>query len=353
MRNHMNELDQLIEKFWTGRTTDTENQQLLQLLEQQGGDLRQRIRDEFDRRQLTPGETIGQEKAQRLLEQIHTRYGIDQTAPPRISWLRRSWKGAAVAACLLLVTGVLVFQQKRSLVETPLAPIAKAAPAKLIRVNNNTDTLMTVALKDGSVIQLQKNSGVSYYEPFINDRRDVSLSGIAMFKVAKDKDRPFSVYAGGTITRVLGTKFLVNTSGGPKVTVRLLEGSIAVETRPASGAKDQAIVLKTGEEIAVNQLDHSYTVNTVIPAENGKGATPKKYNSGLAFNKEPLRLVFRKIGARYGIDISYDPKEMTGLNFTGTFLRSDELNSVLATICNVNDLSFKQEGDTVRITRLH
>jgi transmembrane sensor len=353
MRNHMNELDQLIEKFWTGRTTEAENQRLLHLLEQQGADLRQRVQDQFDKRELSPDETIGEEKAQRLLEQIHTRYKIDQPAPPRISWLRRSWKGAAIAACLLIVAGVMVFQPKRSGIGTPSAPIAKAAPARLIRLSNTTDSVMTIALKDGSVVQLQKKSGLSYYEPFINNRRDVSLSGVAMFKVAKDKDRPFSVYAGGTITRVLGTRFLVNAGGGPRVTVRLLEGSIAVETKPASGAKDQAILLKTGQEIAVNQLDHSYTVNTITPAGNNRSIAAGKDNTGLAFNKEPLRLVFRKIGTTFGINISYNPDEMTGLYFTGTFLRSDEPNSVLATICNVNDLSFKQEEDTVRIARLH
>ena len=349
----MNELDQLIEKFWTGRTTEAENRRLLQLLGQQDGDLRQRNQQEFGEKELSPDEKMGEEKARQLLEQIHARYDIDQAMSPRLPWLRRNWKGLSVAACLLILAGIALFQPKRPLSGPAASPVAAVPPARLIRLTNTADTAMTIALKDGSIIQLQKNSGVSYYEPFINDRRDISLSGIALFKVAKDKTRPFSVYAGGTITRVLGTQFVVNASAGAKVMVRLLEGSIAVETRPATGPDEKAILLKAGQEIAVNRLDHTYTVNTVAPGRNNAvpAASARRNIPGLAFAKEPLNRVFRKIGDRYGITITYDPKEMQGLYFTGTFLPSDEVNSVLATICNVNDLTFKQEGNTVLISR--
>jgi ferric-dicitrate binding protein FerR (iron transport regulator) len=348
----MHELDQLIEKFWTGRTTEAENQRLLELLEKEGDDHRQRILAAFGREDLLAEHKIGEEKARQLLTQIHTRYDIDQSAPPRIPWLRRYGRTAAVAACLLVLAGVALIRNKRPVTSPTINTVAQAAPARLIQLSNTSDTTMTVALKDGSVIQLQTKSGISYYEPFINDRRDISLLGTALFKVAKDKARPFSVYAGGTVTRVLGTRFVINAGNGPKVTVRLLEGSIAVIPRQSPGPAEKEILLKTGQEIAVSRLDHSYTVSTVPPAVNNT-ARDHRDDHGLAFNKEPLKQVFRKIGSTYGITFSYDPKEMNGLYFTGTFLRSDELNSMLATICNVNDLSFEREGDTVRIKKLH
>ena len=350
----MQELDPLIEKFWTGRTTEAENRLLLQLLQQREEEHRQKMQDEFGRVDLSPDQAIGEERARQLLEQIHARFSIGQPAAPRISWLRRSWKGVAVAACLLIGSGVFLLRDKQPLPINAAAPVAAVPAAHLVRFSNSSDTVMTIGLKDGSVIQLQKNSGISYYEPFIDNRRDISLSGVALFKVAKDKDRPFSVYAGGTITRVLGTRFLVNAGTGAKVTVRLLEGSIAVETRPAADAGSKAILLKTGQEIAVNKVDHSYAVSTVIPAGNNRAnASRRNDNPGLAFNKEPLKQVFRKMGESYGVTISYDPTEMDGLYFTGTFLKTDELISVLSTICNVNDLTFKQEGDIITISKLH
>jgi len=350
----MQELDQLIEKFWTGRTSEVENQRLLELLEQQGVEHQQRTRRAFDKEEgLSPEQNIGIEKARQLLTQIHARYDIHQPAPPHISWLRRYGIGTAVAACLLVLAGMAVLKNNRPVSMPATSPVAKVTPARLVRLSNTSDTVITVTLKDGSVIQLQTNSGISYYEPFINDRRDISLLGTALFKVAKDKTRPFSVYAGGTVTRVLGTRFVVNAGAGPKVTVRLLEGSIAVEPRQSSGQAAKGILLRTGQEIAVSRLDHSYTVTTVTPVVNSTAAANHRQDQGLAFNKEPLKQVFRKIGSAYGITFSYDPKEMNGLNFTGTFLRSDELNSMLSTICNVNDLFFERDGDTVRIAKLH
>jgi len=347
----MKELQLLIDKFWAGQTTEAENQRLLQLLDTQGGELRQQIQAEFGRRESASGELIKDEKAQQLLAQIHARYHIQQPAAPRLPWLRRSGKGLSVAACLLILAGIALFKPTKPVSNPAQSTVVAApSPAKLIQMSNTSDSTMTVVLKDGSIIQLQKNSGVSYYEPFISNRRDISLSGIALFKVAKDKARPFSVYAGGTITRVLGTQFLVNASGAGKVMVRLLEGSIAVETRAADKPEEKAILLKAGQEIAVNKMDHSYIVSTT-PAIRNNGVPARKDSPGLAFTKESLTRVFRKIGASYGITINYDPKEMQGLYFTGTFLPSDELNSVLATICNVNDLSFKQEGKTVLISR--
>jgi ferric-dicitrate binding protein FerR (iron transport regulator) len=350
----MQELEQLIEKFWTGRTTEAENQRLLQLLEHDGGEHRQRILEVFGQENGSPDGKIDEERARRLLDQIHTRYNIGRAQPLRLPWLRQYRTAIAVAAVLFIGAGIALFQQQRPAIAPAKTPVVAAQPARLIRLSNTSDSAMTISLQDGSMVQLQKNSGISYYEPFINSRRDISLLGAALFKVAKDKSRPFSVYAGGTVTRVLGTRFLVNARGDHKVTVRLLEGSIAVQPQQTSGkGEEKGILLRTGQEIAVNQLDHSYTINTVPPAGNDRAPHAKKDNSGLAFSKEPLKQVFRKIGTAYGITFSYDPKEMDGLYFTGIFLRSDELNSVLATICNVNDLSFKQEGDTVRISRLH
>jgi ferric-dicitrate binding protein FerR (iron transport regulator) len=351
----MQELDQLIEKFWTGQTTEAENKRLIQLLQQQQENYRQKMQDEFGSTDESPVQKLDPEKARQLLLQIHSKWNIGQPSPSGLPWLKRSWRGIAVAACVMILAGGLVLRSGRKPSVSLAPPVASVSLPRLVRLVNSSDTVQYITLKDGSVVQLQRNSGLSYYEPFINNRRDISLSGAALFKVAKDKAMPFSVYAGGVVTRVLGTRFRINADTGIKVTVRLLEGSIAVETRQASAAGSQAVLLKVGQEIAVDRISRSYIVSTIPSAGDNLAGTPRKKedNTRLIFSKEPLQEVFRKVGTVYGIKLSYHPEEMNGLFFTGTFLKSDELDLVLSTICNVNDLSFKKEQDNIIISKLH
>ena len=63
----------------------------------------------------------------------------------------------------------------------------------------------TIELPDGSKIWLNQNSTLEYKKNF--EKRIVYLEGEAFFDVAKDKSRPFEIYAGKSKTTVLGTSF--------------------------------------------------------------------------------------------------------------------------------------------------
>jgi len=84
----------------------------------------------------------------------------------------------------------------------------------------------SVALADGSVIDLNACSSVRVrYSPA---KREIELlRGQALFRVAKDRTRPFEVLSGQTRVLATGTQFDVyrRTSG---TTVTVLEGSVAV-----------------------------------------------------------------------------------------------------------------------------
>lgn len=74
---------------------------------------------------------------------------------------------------------------------------------------NTTDTPQQLVLQDGSELKLFGNSMISYYEPFIDNKRNITLIGKADFKVAKDKTKPFTVFSGDISTTALGTRFTV------------------------------------------------------------------------------------------------------------------------------------------------
>jgi len=93
------------------------------------------------------------------------------------------------------------------------------------------DTPHEVVLPDGSAVDLNRNSRVSFLQ--FRDRRSVSLAGgEAFFQVTHDESRPFSVQANeGTIT-VVGTRFNV-WRDDRRVVVTVLQGAVRVEHNTA------------------------------------------------------------------------------------------------------------------------
>ena len=108
----------------------------------------------------------------------------------------------------------------------------------------------TVSLPDGSSIHL--DVGTRLTVAIDAQRRRVELlAGRAMFEVAHDASRPFSVSAAGSRTTALGTRFQVERERD-EVVVMLAEGAVAVESERA-GRKTHAWreQLRPGEELRV------------------------------------------------------------------------------------------------------
>ncbi len=108
----------------------------------------------------------------------------------------------------------------------------------------------TVALEDGTQVDLNTASRLEI--DFDRRTRAVRLlRGEALFKVARDAQRPFVVEAGGTTVRAIGTAFNVRVRN-QVVEVTVTEGVVAVEKdRIAAGS---AAVAAAG---TVNRVDLS------------------------------------------------------------------------------------------------
>ena len=76
-----------------------------------------------------------------------------------------------------------------------------------ISVLRGSKTQMTLA--DGSKVWLNAGSTVKYGNNYNKQNRDVFLEGEAYFEVAKNRKKPFNVFAGGIVVHALGTIFNV------------------------------------------------------------------------------------------------------------------------------------------------
>ena len=140
------------------------------------------------------------------------------------------YRWAAVAAALFLVCIGYRFLTSKTKTVAPVAVahVDKATGRKQWWRDevNQGERSEHLSLNDGSQVELAVGSRIHCLDSFATDKRDVYLSGSAVFKVEKDATRPFTVYAGHLHVTVLGTVFKVTGAdeARKKMEVHLLSG---------------------------------------------------------------------------------------------------------------------------------
>ncbi|WP_460941591.1 FecR family protein [Spirosoma daeguense] len=352
----MEEINHIVDKFWAGTATDAEKQRIIRQLTQDEQTWQASLRNEFDQNLQRTEKPLTDSQSSLVLARLHRQILGNETLHP-VSVFRRNWMVWAAAAMLVLVGGWLTYQYTSESPTTPIVAQQRSSqPWQLTRKTNTGNTVMNVALMDGSTIKLQPRSSVSYYEPFGKPSRNISLTGDALFTVAKDPNHPFVVLANGFTTTALGTQFWVRAAKSENVSVQLLEGRVVVRATPESGLSMTDTYLKPGQEFTVDRKTKQIRVEpmaqpatpTVQVVTTKPVPTPVSW---LRFSKEPLANVLTEVGKRYNVQIEVDPADVQGLSFSGTFIPSDSLRVVLGAVCSMNNLSFKQEPDKIIISK--
>jgi ribosomal protein L27 len=146
-----------------------------------------------------------------------------------------------LAATLLLISG-LVWKVRSTFNDVPLEYEKQVSRAKtsLKEKINTTKAPQTIVLKDGTTVKLKPGSKLSYSD-FSADKRVVYLNGEGFFNVTKDSTKPFLVYAGQIIVRVIGTRFnVVSATGKAKSNVSVTSGKVMVYAQGKSENSKEA-----------------------------------------------------------------------------------------------------------------
>ncbi|MBH0113449.1 FecR domain-containing protein [Novosphingobium sp. YJ-S2-02] len=157
--------------------------------------------------------------------------GSDRRGTVRLGRRQMAW--AAIAAVLVAVVTL-------SLLLRPLAPE---------RYETRLAETRLITLPDGSQVTLAPASTLEVR--FADAQRRVALTrGEAFFDVVHDASRPFTVEAGPSRVRVLGTKFDVNFTD-QSVRVAVLQGKVEVAHPGRDGGPLRATRLRAGERTEV------------------------------------------------------------------------------------------------------
>lgn len=149
------------------------------------------------------------------------------------------WAVAAVIAALLAIGSVSVYFNTGTF-----------SKSEFHVVENATANLKEIQLPDGSTVELEPSSKITYADNF-KENRQLKLSGTAFFNVREDKNHPFSVQCSKATTTVLGTSFTVaEEEQGKLVRVRLYNGSVRMNV----AGETKNWILAPGNEFVLNDM---------------------------------------------------------------------------------------------------
>lgn len=291
--------------------------------------------------------------------------------------IARAWLLTPMIAMLYMINRVFAASSflVRPVVATPIALafvgwLALHYTQQVVDPINQTSLLTKVGqqshhvLEDGSIIWLNSNTqvNVDYSEHL---RRISLVKGEAHFEVAKDKNRPFEVYAGNRLVRAIGTAFSVYrlkdkievlVSEG-KVELALVDSTLVIKPDNyapikmtdmlPNGSSQQAQLKEVSETKVLGQLvagqrvsiptsnskDAEEGINEIIEVDSSEVTRKLSWREGkLVFAGESLEEVIREITRHTEIRIDVIDPALKTMRIGGQFQagETDSLFYVLA-----------------------
>ncbi len=289
-----------------------------------------------------------------MWEKIKSRTGAT-TAPQRRKTQVFIWRWAAVAAAsvLIVIAGLTVFKHEKKEWVSQDTDIRDNTDSWVTK-HNQSDQPEEIRLSDGSTAVLNPGSSLSFPEEFNGTERKVVLTGDAFFKVSRMPEKPFFVYTGNLVTKVLGTSFHIKANAEKGVSVEVVTGRVAVFERASATdqerlKKTEEIILSPNQKVVYFEDRHELITSLV---DNPKMLSkPEKDNvaPSFVFDEVPMTTVLHQLEQAYGISIELENNLMSNCPLTAD-LSDLALFDQLEMICAATKSRYAVLGTSILIS---
>ena len=259
-----------------------------------------------------------------------------------------SW--AAAVAGFTVAVGLLFFYPKQKKPDFNIVLKNETT----IQVINKSGLPEPIYLQDGSYVLLKPGSALTYPKQFATQKREVYLTGEGFFRISKNPARPFLVYNNNTITRVVGTSFIIRTDDRTHQTeVSVQTGRVVVTENVKENmikavlGKNAEVVLSPNQKTTYSSAQHLFTTTLVAAPLPVIKLDETLNKTEFVFNETPVATVIKALEKTYAIEI-IATKEVNEATFTGDI---NELNlySKLDLICQSVHASYQVSGTKIYI----
>ena len=312
----------LLEKFFSGQSTEEENNVLSKIFKDGGED----IFDEYCRRKWAENDCrIPTSVKARIRQSLFTKM-------PRVKWRRVIASASAVLAAAVILFMCMLWSR----------PSENADP-EIFEIVAERGQKSSVTLPDGSRVMINSASTISYTSDYNVKERNVFLSGEAYFDVASNADIPFVVHADKVSVTALGTEFNVKAyAEDPYVVTTLVEGSVRTE------AGTQYELLTRAQEASYNK---EADVLLAYDVKDISRAVPWIRNE-LLFENESLADIAVTLERMYNVTIVFEDEAAKGYSYTG-LIRNNSLQNVLELISSTSPVGYKMNSGIIRFYMKH
>lgn len=351
----MNNLNTLIKQYWAGELKLSDKMSLVEMLEEKVTDLSD---DEYrafiqlvneEQTLLNKQNPVFQERLIAIKSKLNF---VEDVPAPVLNMPRKTrWLWLAAASIVAIVTGIWLITGSHSVNK----PVMAAKEPTWITVSTGEIATKDTTMPDGSIIKMYAGTSISFIDGFRQKERTIRMTGRAFFQVARDTSRPFIVYAGGFTTKALGTEFEINTQRKGSFSVHLLKGKVVVKTEDRSTQPMEDVYLLPNDQLEYDLQQKTATLNRGVSSveinatkeavkEDKKQADPE-----LMFSKLTLPVIFKQLEDEYAIVIVYDTDKVGGMEYSGTFKKSENPFSILKKIARQYNLKVKKEPGVYKI----
>ena len=284
------------------------------------------------------------------------RHGINSVVHPRNRrpkvvfprWYRFPWS----VWVMLVVVGSGGYWWTNRPIGQPMPIATRPLTNELVETTNNTQHRLRVGLTDGSEVMLSPKSTLRYPSRFTQKARIVYLKGEAVFSV-KRQTKPFLVYTGNMVTKVLGTRFVVRDfDQDGKITVQVLSGKVSVyqqgSNEPDTHRKEVKGLILTVNQAAIFEKNDGNLTKTLVV--NPTLLTKPERPASFAYDEVPLPVILRELEKAYGIPIQFDAQSFESSKITAV-LSDESLYEKLDLLCKAASASYEITDGQIVISR--
>jgi transmembrane sensor len=308
--------ENLISRYLNGSTSEEEKQQLLNWINASAENKNTflEVKDSWDSSRKTKIKSD-----EKLLDFYNKQAASNKRIP--------LWQTIGAVAAVLLIglfLGILIPKnQDNELLSTNTFSVPLGSKSEVI-------------LPDGSKVQMNSGSKITYPSNFQQNNRNVTLSGEAFFQVHSDPIHPFTVQTKDFEITVTGTHFNVcNYNDDNLISATLVEGIIDLKFNNQS----KATCIKPGEKLSFNKTENKATiVKADLEIETA-------WKSGeFIFKEIDFADLVVKLERWYDVKLNYSDSRFNSYKYTGRFKNQETIWQVLDALKLTSPIDYKRQG---------
>lgn len=348
----------LLDRYTANRCTQEERDELFLLIAsgEAGEALDEHVLDKLETPEV-PGSNLSSWQSEALVHRIMIANRESETLIRKVSRRQRLLRVTAAAAAAVLViiatAWLLTARQEGRAGQQPDLAEAAFTPADIdLRRENNTSKAMMVLLEDGSRVTLQPGAVLLQKKAYNRQTREVILQGEAFFDVTGSAAKPFIVYHGKLVTRVLGTSFYIRNNGNDRnVEVEVTKGKVAVYENvkdPVKHRKDNGVIVTPNQKVVYSREERLFSTSLVdnpmpLYADTANNDAAASLPARYCFQETTLLEIFNRLQQDYGIGIELESKDLGNCRFSGD-LSHMQLYQLMDVICEAISADYEIKG---------